>query len=112
MSQKPEDELPSIDAFGERLKKAKPLTARDKLRASEGAAMGQGMKVASELLAAILVGGAIGYGFDQLFGTSPWVLVVGVFVGFAAGIRNAWLASVKMDSARETESLVSEDKKE
>ena len=112
MSQKPEDDLPSIDAFDERLKKAKPLSAREKLETTNGKAMGEGMKVASEMLAALLVGGALGYGFDKLVGTTPWGLIVGIFIGFAAGMRNAWHASVKMDNVQATESLVPDDKKE
>jgi len=34
----------------------------------------------------VLLGVAIGYWADQRFGTTPWLTLVGVFVGFAAGI--------------------------
>jgi len=44
----------------------------------------------------VVVGGAIGWGVDRLFGTSPWGLIVFVLLGFAAGIltvlRTAGLA--------------------
>jgi ATP synthase protein I len=34
------------------------------------------------------VGAALGWGFDQLFDTSPWGLIVLFLFGFAAGLRN------------------------
>ena len=37
------------------------------------------------LVGAVLVLGALGYGFDRWQGTSPWGLVVGLFLGMAVG---------------------------
>ena len=37
------------------------------------------------LVAYVLVFTAMGYGLDRLFKTSPWLMVVGVFVGAAVG---------------------------
>lgn len=48
----------------------------------------QGLKVASEFVAGILVGAAIGYFIDQLAGTSPFGLIVFLLLGFAAGVLN------------------------
>lgn len=51
---------------------------------------GQGYALAARLgadfIAGILVGGAIGWGIDRFFGTSPWGLMVFLLLGFAAGI--------------------------
>ncbi len=49
-------------------------------------AMGNALRAGVELVAGVFVGGAIGYGFDFLLGTSPWGLVVFFFLGGAAGI--------------------------
>ncbi|MCW5695884.1 MAG: AtpZ/AtpI family protein [Bauldia sp.] len=49
----------------------------------------QGMKIAAEFVAGILVGGAIGWFLDNWLGTSPWGLIVFVLLGFAAGVLNA-----------------------
>lgn len=46
------------------------------------------LRVASDLVGGVIVGGALGWGFDRLFGTSPWGLIVLVLFGFAAGLRN------------------------
>jgi F0F1-type ATP synthase assembly protein I len=37
------------------------------------------------LVAYVLVFTGIGYGLDRLLGTSPWLMVVGVFVGGGIG---------------------------
>jgi ATP synthase protein I len=56
------------------------------------------LKVSSEFIAAILVGVAIGALLDKLAGTSPWGLIIFLFLGFVAGIlnvlRNAGLIAV------------------
>ena len=39
-----------------------------------------------EFLAAICLMGAIGFYLDRRLGTSPWLLIVGGAVGFAAGL--------------------------
>ena len=48
----------------------------------------EGLKLASEFVAGIVVGAAIGYGIDRLAGTMPLGLVVFLMIGFAAGVRN------------------------
>jgi ATP synthase protein I len=46
------------------------------------------LRVASDLVGGVIVGAALGWGFDQLFDTSPWGLIVLFLFGFAAGLRN------------------------
>ena len=50
--------------------------------------MAQGLKIASEFIAGVVVGAVIGYGIDQLFGTTPFGLIVFLMLGFAAGVMN------------------------
>jgi ATP synthase protein I len=38
-----------------------------------------------ELVAATVLGAGLGYGLDRWLGTGPWLLVVGVVLGAAAG---------------------------
>ena len=40
-----------------------------------------------ELVAGLGIGFGIGYGLDWLLGTTPWLMVVFVFLGFAAGVK-------------------------
>jgi ATP synthase protein I len=57
---------------------------------SDKAARGYGKaaRLASEFVAGILVGGFLGWAFDQLLGTSPIGLIVFIFLGFGAGFMN------------------------
>jgi ATP synthase protein I len=43
-------------------------------------------RLGADFVAAVIVGAALGWGFDRLFDTSPWGLIVMVLFGFAAGI--------------------------
>lgn len=47
-------------------------------------------RAAIELVATFVVGVGLGLGFDHLFGTRPWGLIVGLFLGGAAGILNVF----------------------
>lgn len=58
----------------------------------EPSALGIGFRVAVELLSALLVACAIGWGIDRLAGTKPWFLIAFVPLGGAAGILNVWRA--------------------
>lgn len=65
---------------------AEAKASRDRRSASRG--MAYGLRMASELVAAVLVGGLIGYGLDLWLGTTPWLFLVMFLLGFAAGVRN------------------------
>jgi ATP synthase protein I len=61
--------------------------------------MARGMRIASEFIAAILVGTLIGYLIDLGLGTSPWGLLILFMVGFAAGIRNVIRVVAELNAA-------------
>ena len=50
-----------------------------------------------ELVAGLLIGFGIGLGLDMLLGTEPWMMVLFIFLGLAAGVQTM------MRSAREIE---------
>ncbi|MEJ0016256.1 MAG: AtpZ/AtpI family protein [Acetobacteraceae bacterium] len=51
---------------------------------------GIGLRVGIELVSALVVAVAIGYGLDYLFGTKPILTAVFVLLGGAAGVMNVW----------------------
>lgn len=58
------------------------------------AGLGQAVRMGTELLASLVVGGGLGLAADTyLFGSGPWGLVIGLVVGVAAGIRNVMRAA-------------------
>ena len=55
------------------------------------AGLGQAIRIGTELLAALIVGGGLGWTIDTyLLDTGPWVMVVGLMLGALAGVRNAY----------------------
>jgi len=85
----------SEDPFSERLKRLEERlhsaqAARAEPQARLGAKYTQGSlawRMVTELVAGMLLGLAIGWGLDSLFGTRPVFLVLFVLLGFAAGVR-------------------------
>ena len=46
------------------------------------------MKLSSEFIAAIVVGGLLGYLLDRFAGIAPWGMIVFLLLGFCAGVLN------------------------
>jgi ATP synthase protein I len=57
---------------------------REEQPRSPGVAMA--LRLGADFVAGVVVGAALGWGFDKLFDTSPWGLVVFLLLGFAAGL--------------------------
>lgn len=54
------------------------------------AGLGQAVRIGTELLAAMIVGGGLGWAADTyLVESGTWGLVIGLVIGVVAGIRNA-----------------------
>ena len=70
----------------ERLRRAREK--RDEVRQIEApnSKLGIAFRLVTELMAALIVGGAIGWGLDRILGTGPFLLIVMFMVGVAAGI--------------------------
>jgi ATP synthase protein I len=56
--------------------------------AARASAMARGFRLSSELVAGVVVGALIGWGFDRLLSTSPFGLIVFFLLGFVAGVLN------------------------
>ncbi len=52
---------------------------------------------ASHLVAYVLGGGLLGFGFDWLLGSLPWGMIGGILVGFAAWIYLLMQAEAQVD---------------
>jgi len=79
------------ERLAEELVRKGVLAKDDKVSKVDGtkkANMGQAIKLSGEFLAGVLVGAALGLGFDQVTGLTPWGLVVFLLLGFAAGVLN------------------------
>jgi ATP synthase protein I len=70
---------------------------------ARASAMAMGLRLSSELVAGVLVGAGLGWGFDRLLSTSPWGLIVFLLLGFTAGVINVMRAAGAM--AKQSERL-------
>ncbi|MDP7611855.1 MAG: AtpZ/AtpI family protein [Nitrospinaceae bacterium] len=55
--------------------------------------VGVGFRLGTELTVSTLVGAVMGYALDWFLGTKPWLMVLGVFFGGAAGCLAAYKAA-------------------
>ena len=62
---------------------------------SIGGAMSTGFRVMSEFVAAVAVGGLIGWQCDKWFGTSPILLILLLMLGTAAGFWTVYRIATK-----------------
>jgi len=81
-----------ISDLGDRLDKIKAQRQADAAAELDAEMRGQGMayglRMAAELVAAVVVGGAIGYGLDRWLGSTPWLFLLFFLLGFVAGVIN------------------------
>ncbi|MCP9446700.1 MAG: AtpZ/AtpI family protein [Nitrospira sp.] len=67
------------------------------------AGLGQAVRIGTELLAALIVGGGLGWVVDEyILGSGPWGLVIGLTLGVTAGIRNAYRAAQRWQRPPDT----------
>jgi ATP synthase protein I len=77
--------------------------AEDQSAQARASAMAVGLRLSSELVAGVLVGALLGWGFDRLLSTSPWGLIVFLLLGFTAGVMNVMRSAGAM--AKQSERL-------
>lgn len=77
--------------------------ARDRRPATPGADKfynaNQAWRMVVELVAGLAIGFGVGYGLDRLLGTMPVMLVIFIFLGFAAGVRTMLRTAAEMGKA-------------
>jgi ATP synthase protein I len=84
-----------LQRLGERLGSLEQRERQDRdgdgsQRASANASgLANALRLSSEFVAGIVVGGLIGWLVDRVAGISPWGLIVFVLLGFVAGTLNA-----------------------
>jgi len=89
-----------LSEFEQRVKAAQSKhTGPQDQQADDGSLLGMAWRMSTELVVAVLVGFGLGYGLDRLFGTAPWIMVIGIGFGFAAGIKNTLRTADKMNEA-------------
>lgn len=91
LSPKPEDaELSKrLRELDRRLDESRPAPQKPAAsRAPVNAGFGMALRYGADFVGAVVVGAALGWGVDRLFGTTPFGLIALLIVGFAAGVLN------------------------
>lgn len=81
--------------------KSRSTPENDEDERRRGAAFGQAFRYAAELVVGVGVGGFIGWMLDRQFGSAPWLMVLFVILGFAAGLLNVIRAAQKAQAEME-----------
>lgn len=84
-----------LKQFEGRLGKAR-AAIREKDAAQGMSPLGMAFRIASELVVSVLVGGAIGWGLDYWFNTTPLFLLIFFVAGTAAGVKNVFRSAKAM----------------
>ena len=89
-----------LDSLGEQLAEAKSrhAPAPGPEPQGQGAALGQALRLGIELVAGVAVGGFIGWWLDRFLGTAPFLMVVFLGLGAAAGIMNVVRTAKRMQA--------------
>lgn len=94
---------PSLDDIEQRLRVAR---AREQHESGQGptqrggsSGMGMAARITVELVVSVMVGGGIGYALDRGLGSRPWLMLLFLFLGGAAGVMNAYRAAKGLDES-------------
>jgi len=91
------------DELGRRLDEARSLHSPKPTVDSRqrGRAMGQGLRIAVDLVVGVAFGGFVGWWLDRYFGTAPWLMVLLLILGFTAGMMNVIRTAQRMQAEAE-----------
>jgi ATP synthase protein I len=106
----PEDRSAKLDELDRRIRAARG--ARAPVRGKQGdkfAATGMAWRMTLELVIAAMIGAAMGWGLDALFGTLPLFLLVFILLGFGAGIRTVMRSAEEFQRKQAAEAAENDD---
>lgn len=98
MEQTPDELARKISAARKRQGLDSPPEKAGSSARNEGSSeTGKAMRAGVDLVAALLVGGFLGYWIDRWLGTQPWGMIIFFFLGFGAGFLNIYRSQMGQD---------------
>ncbi len=94
---KSEEMKATLEDLNTRLDTAREANKEKKSRGlNEATSYGIATRLVAELVAGLLVGVFVGWYLDQLFDTKPWLMIIMIMIGAAAGIMNVMRAAKQL----------------
>lgn len=87
-----------LDTLGAGLRQVEPRQAPPASQSASMSGIGQAMRLSTEFIAGIVVGGGAGWALDRWLGSRPWGLIVLLLLGACAGFFNVARAAGLMKS--------------
>lgn len=84
----------SLEEFGGRLQRAKDARQSELVGTAKRNENASALRLVTEMVSSLLVGGAIGWFVDQWLNTQPWMLLVFLLLGAITGILSAYRAAM------------------
>ena len=82
------DRLKALSARLEAKPTVNEAVERMKAREKDASGMAKALRLSSEFIAGVIVGGGLGWFIDRVAGTTPFGLIVFLLLGFVAGVLN------------------------
>jgi ATP synthase protein I len=101
MSDSDHDRKARLDALEAKLSKKRKAEQPKRHQEEHYSQLQMAWRLVIELVSGLVIGFGIGYGLDTLLGTSPFLMIVFIFLGLAAGV-NVMLRSAREMQAPET----------
>lgn len=96
---KKNDRLPSLDKLQAKIDKIKKPEQKGEglYNASD---MSEAIRMIIDLVVGVIMGTGCGYLLDKWLNTIPWLMIIGMFLGIAAGVKNMLRTGELMDKKR------------
>lgn len=108
----PEERSAKLDELDRRIRAAREAQAPKRGKAGDKFTMASmAWRMTLELVVAGLVGAAMGWGLDELFGTMPVFLIVFILLGFAAGIRTVMRSAEELQKKQAADAAEEENRR-
>ena len=91
----------NLDELERRIDAAKARHTEEDVIETDNSLLGMAWRISTELVVAVLIGCALGYGGDYLTGKGPIFIILGLVLGLAAGLRNTFRLVLKMEQVEQ-----------
>jgi len=107
----PEERSAKLSELDRRIRAAREAQAPKRGKTGDKFTMANmAWRMTLELVVGGIVGAAIGWGLDELFGTLPLFLIVFILLGFAAGIRTVMRSAQELSKRQAAEAAEEQER--